>query len=804
LLEGDAVKTTGNEFAICDWYDGTAYYGSNMKQWYIDADRARYNDKGELVFQYVKPDGVTPNGRSTYVWEKGTHTFFGWLAKDYTKGIDVVDFFKYDFIKSTHKDTLALLKIPAITIDENKQFDFLYSRVVQKEASQEKPDPGSVEVKFYHFFTAVSLSILNETGSEITVKGLKINNVQTTQRAEIRYPVYPAGAEKCYAQSYHIPVGNTKGTLTFPVSSQKVKPGETYQTSYIMTWNQDADIVQGISFYIETSDKEYKDVALPSNLATRWIPGNKYNYTLKLQPGEEPGVELSSNVTVSDWGQTGVVGDPNAEGSGDFFFVDRTNIVLDNRNSAGIRVTSSGPWKYEVLSATYPVYYKDANGDGKDDNSDTDKDNDYIPYVTVNNYSISPSLNNGSLSNKVNQITLTNILDNNVYSSTFNYTPITFVVKAGLVNDSNNYIDNSIIKPVTITITQNPAVYVVADKNSDADKISVNRFTATEDQMLYGGNTYSHFGYVFVNGYYGYHVGTPTITEKGCFYQSGDNIRYSGENNLIGVSYFGDSGHILDGSNAPFMYVISVSDLSSTGNTIGDPRTINSEVMVDGIFNADHLDPEKTPDGKKIITWANCNSLYGNSPRKLTHYYPTAGNIYENQDSQVYNMISPKFRISSGFGATGDQYGYPQFRRFYDGAKARCASYQEDGRPAGRWRLPTKAEIEYVNTLSSKGLLYPIFNDIYYWNAHGIWSHQYLSCIPNISDNGAYGSISVRCVYDEWYWEQIDKNDPHFEQNENGFYLLKDGDGVNDLDGSADATDTENYRAQFFWGDRPR
>jgi hypothetical protein len=120
-------------------------------------------------------------------------------------------------------------------------------------------------------------------------------------------------------------------------------------------------------------------------------------------------------------------------------------------------------------------------------------------------------------------------------------------------------------------------------------------------------------------------------------------------------------------------------------------------------------------------------------------------------------MISPKFRISSGFGATGDQYGYPQFRRFYDGAKARCASYQEDGYPAGRWRLPTTAEIMFIINLQRNKIIQDLFvgGSNYCSATHTINnSTQNVITIWKgiVTPNGGGQTVSVRCVYDEWYW----------------------------------------------------
>ena len=50
----------------------------------------------------------------------------------------------------------------------------------------------------------------------------------------------------------------------------------------------------------------------------------------------------------------------------------------------------------------------------------------------------------------------------------------------------------------------------------------------------------------------------------------------------------------------------------------------------------------------------------------------------------------------------------------------RCAAYQEDGYPAGRWRLATYAELEFIAMLCAKDALpYSLFGASDYWSATG-------------------------------------------------------------------------------------
>ena len=115
-------------------------------------------------------------------------------------------------------------------------------------------------------------------------------------------------------------------------------------------------------------------------------------------------------------------------------------------------------------------------------------------------------------------------------------------------------------------------------------------------------------------------------------------------------------------------------------------------------------------------------------------------------------------------------------------AQRRCASYQEDGYPAGRWRLPTKAEIEYIAQLNSDNKIELLLGSAsgttdYFCNSGYMTVQQNrtpsYTAITNIS--GDSNARYVRCVYDDWYW----------------------GESSNDRL-------ADNNKTTFTWGDQPR
>ena len=189
-----------------------------------------------------------------------------------------------------------------------------------------------------------------------------------------------------------------------------------------------------------------------------------------------------------------------------------------------------------------------------------------------------------------------------------------------------------------------------------------------------------------------------------------------------GTSYGGVSG--LSGQNSnPSMYIINISAIDSDEFIIGDPRsTTNSNPT--GSTTAPAIYP-------------NTNS------RNLTYYYPT--------EPASDKIIAPKFRIASSYGKTNTL--------SYEDAQRRCAFYQEDGYPAGRWRMPTPAEIKYMIQFANEGKIDVLLSpDTYYWSGYNKTAYRYNSRNDNVTgstnpDESYYGTAAyVRCVYDEWYW----------------------------------------------------
>lgn len=214
-------------------------------------------------------------------------------------------------------------------------------------------------------------------------------------------------------------------------------------------------------------------------------------------------------------------------------------------------------------------------------------------------------------------------------------------------------------------------------------------------------------------------------------YETGVDTDYGGMyvNGTHGRTVFGRTNGLTSnpGNTNRQMYVIHSSVLSGD-NVLGDPRVRT----VDNLSNWD--------SGTWSTTYPTRHyyglGIEGATSRTMEHYYPT------NPDASTKNMIAPVFRNASSYGVTNTM--------SLEVAQKRCATYQEDGYPMGRWRLPTKAEIEYINKLSYDGVFQKLYSDnSQYWCAHGI-------CENGVVTEGTTGDAHVRCIYDEWYWSNTE------------------------------------------------
>ena len=340
-------------------------------------------------------------------------------------------------------------------------------------------------------------------------------------------------------------------------------------------------------------------------------------------------------------------------------------------------------------------------------------------------------------------------------------------------------VQNSAGDSKTITIIQQPSLRIKNDLNSSGDNakgnVHVNWYSDSNQYHYYWnsllddayyGQTY--FGVRYSSSQYVYQYAYLTNTIDGYTYtnQSTENFyynrywRYLYKPEKLG----GVNGRNTSGTNSnQNMYLISTS-IAPAGMMIADPRSS----VVNNINGTNWASPQG-------------RDFESNTQRRIAYYYPT------DNDANAKIKIAPKFRVASS-------YGIQRGSISYESAQRRCASYQEDGIPAGRWRVPTKAEIEFMIKLSGLEVIPSLFQPADptnssgavnyeeggYWTADGGVIYPWNAVNPVTGNKVDYLSKDdldnhatalktnwVRCVYDEWYWGETKSSD---RTNKTTFY----------------------------------
>ena len=301
-----------------------------------------------------------------------------------------------------------------------------------------------------------------------------------------------------------------------------------------------------------------------------------------------------------------------------------------------------------------------------------------------------------------------------VYRDWFEDTGTAIRFTHALNNDYKNKIAFD-YSPYTITYT-----LVHADRPNDTDYQAQQTiiqypgiyFNSTPNPDTKTNGKFDHWGYVYVNG--GQYLLATYKTES----KNKDNA-WKDDHIWRIVNY---------SSGGTDMNKITVTVLPDSELVIGDPRQEESDL----------LRPSNNffASSRYVVRDSEGHYTYPSGNRTLQHYYPT-----EASDRTV-NMVAPIYRISTKL--SGIEEGGITLER----ARQRCAAFQENGFPAGRWRLPTKGEIKFISQLSSNGYFEFQFNGNY-WSANGA---VYVSKDTGVVEDSSPSVALLRCVYDVWYW----------------------------------------------------
>ena len=356
------------------------------------------------------------------------------------------------------------------------------------------------------------------------------------------------------------------------------------------------------------------------------------------------------------------------------------------------------------------------------------------------------------------------------------YSPIYVYIKINMTVGDRTFTEN-------VTIVQYPSMYIIPDW-STLKSVYVNGDRQPITSTSLKGPSIDGHPLGYSNGVQNY-SGTNASTNNPMYVV---NVTSFSKNNQFQAPYLDGDGYFIgvhEGSYSGGGHTASSQQPETKGYSyiIGDPRISTPDNNLGG--NVENLWETGRAlvkeDGSKVPVTESYS-------RKLKYYYPTQSS------GESFRVVAPKFRIVSFNNASGKECTHLS-------AAMRCASVQEDGFPAGRWRLPTVAEIQYIIMLQEAKAIKDIFTSGSSFYATASFSDvghnqriavAYNTTSKKLSWNTLDEHISVRCVYDEWYWGSGRDAIINTGSSQNT-------PGTNDVD--KDSKYGDKYL--FTWGDEP-
>lgn len=527
----------------------------------------------------------------------------------------------------------------------------------------------------------------------------------------------------------------------------------------IIPWYREEYHDETNDIHIPSTQKQcYYKVVMPGNFGKEFRSNCWYYLGLDVQIlgalTDETPVTITGSSRVVYWQDKEMVVRQAEVGAARYLSVERESWSIFNQNELDIPYLSSHSLTLDSITVTRPYYgFAEAGthtlGGVVIDSTAGTK---YLKY--------DESYYGNWLHDTGTEIEFRHTLNNNYKDVLFDYSPYTITFRIRHVDDE--------MYSQEVKIIQYPAIYISRVRNSDPD--SAANHTREQD---YDRAWSKYNGFVIVDGAWKY-----SKEDDACRFIPGSETFPKGQqkrdalqdsvqaklSNNEKKEYQWRSVHYTGGSID--MYNIHISVLPTDFNfVIGDPR----------VTEIDNLGYHYTPgNGDTHLTapreWSTAPAMYGIPQRQLAYYYPTEAS------ERTRNMLAPSYRVCSKFG--GIEFGDISLEY----ARYRCAAYQEDGFPAGRWRVPTEAEVSFIAQLSANGAFDVLFNvGGRYWSANGAVLVNANGVTP-VSNNSAL----LRCVYDTWYWGE---DQSEYEAWRKRYDPVQPG---------------EFPHGVFVWGDRPR
>lgn len=532
-----------------------------------------------------------------------------------------------------------------------------------------------------------------------------------------------------------------------------VAPTREPDLKLIIPWYREEYNDSENDIHIPSTQKQcYYKVVMPDNFEKEFRSNHWYHLGLDVQIlgalTDETPLTIEGTSHVVYWQDKDMVIRQAEVGSARYLSVDREEWRVYNEDELDIPYISSHPLILDSITVTRPYY-------GRAEAGTEDLNGLVIDSTAGTKYLLYPeSYYQGWLHDTGTEIEFRHTINNNYRNRLFDYSPYTITFRIRHVDNPDYWQE--------VKIIQYPAIYISRIRNSDPDTAACH----TPDQD-YDKAWSKYNGFVIVDGAWKKDVGTGVVSFVPGGQQKRDADQDAFQATLTDkekIEYQWRSVFYTGGSID--MYNIHISVLPSDSDfIIGDPRTTEIDNLGYHFVprsNDTHLQPRET--------WSEAPAMHGLPHRQLAYYYPTEAS------ERTRKMLAPSYRVCSKFG--GIEFGNISLEY----ARYRCAGYQEDGFPAGRWRVPTEAEVSFIAQLSASGTFDVLFNlNGRYWSANGAVVVNASGVTP-VTNNDAL----LRCVYDTWYWGE---DQSEYDNWRKRYDPVQPGEFPHDV---------------FVWGDRPR
>ncbi len=568
---------------------------------------------------------------------------------------------------------------------------------------------------------------VNALNSGATLNAAPVHREEGSQATYVTYPdYYPVTRTSTEALVFE-----TDPAYTYPQTWQAGENAEPY-FKISMPWMHS----------VKGSSNFYYKVVVPRPSEGVWTLNRNTWYKVKVNLSvvetAEEYIDLDYGISISPWAESGWTGGSGLS-SARFFNVPVTEYEIYSQEDLDIPFSSSSAVKAYFTDISYTHYGTIARPSYQfiyGNETDTDI---LLPTTDSHNVPVAAAAQDKSpykLSVEGKSVRFTHQLKD-IYT----------VHKIVLT------IENQDGRSENVTILQHPAIEL---KTLSTRNVFINGHFAKVTEGAHVNGSTQKIGVPYTVKYMG---------ESGTRYHSDDrNISnyWHAPSNPSGTYGESEGYHITKDSSkgrygviegdqnlsVPYMTVVTVSAFNDKNNTyvikqngvvqdpkpyrIGDPR-ITSTSRFSNLYPYLYK-PSTLRNEDGTTTEGAAEYRAWEEPLKIMMASTSRSNA---------NVIAPYFLVGSMLNAmpTGNN---------FDDVLKRAATYQEAGYPAGRWRLPTEAEIMFMIARQEEGSIPHLWGSTSYWCADG-------RLVKYDATNGSDFRTDIsagfnRFVYDLWYW----------------------------------------------------